>query len=397
MAEQEKGASRIPQLDGLRGLAILLVLGLHFLNDSNHGPFGSLLYRFGSAFRLGWAGVDLFFILSGFLIGGILLEARGASNYFSVFYLRRLHRIVPIHYLWVTLFVLVAAVTGGAVSRVMPIGSSAFHTIPLFYLFLQNYLQLPFGSLIWTWLAPSWSLGVEEQFYLVAPPLIRVLSGKALKKVLLATVVAAPILRVLVYRFLPNGGASMYVWMPCRADSLAFGVLAAIYWRDGTVRQWYEMNRRLFLLALAVLAAAIPFFIKWMFVPYTLAMGAFGFTWLAMLFTGLLLFSLLEPHGAWASFLRLGFLREMGKLSYCMYLIHLAILHLSHRIVLHSLPRIYDLRGAAVSLFAFFLTYGFAKISWVVFEHPLIRSGHKFIYHHSDSNRAEPQRVDLKS
>jgi peptidoglycan/LPS O-acetylase OafA/YrhL len=250
-----------------------------------------------------------------------------------------LHRIVPIYYLWVTLFVLVAALAGGALSQVMPVGSSAFHTIPLFYLFLQNYLQLPFGSLIWTWLAVTWSLGVEEQFYLVAPPLIRVLSGEALKKVLLATVLAAPILRVLVYRLLPNGGTSMYVWMPCRADSLAFGVLAAIYWRDGTVRQWYQINRRLFLLALAVLAAAIPFFIKWMFVPYTLAMGAFGFTWLAMLFTGLLLFSLLEPHGAWAFFLRLGFLGEMGKLSYCMYLIHLPILHLSHRIVLHSLPK----------------------------------------------------------
>jgi peptidoglycan/LPS O-acetylase OafA/YrhL len=203
-------------------------------------------------------------------------------------------------------------------------------------------------------------------------------------------------LRVLVYRFLPNGGASMYVWMPCRADSLAFGVLAAMYWRDGTVRQWYATNRRLFLFVLAVLAAAIPFFIKWMFVPYTLAMGAFGFSWLAMLFTGLLLFSLLEPYGVWASFLRLGFLREMGKLSYCMYLIHLAILHLSHSIVLHSLPRIYDLPGAAVSLFAFFLTYGFAKISWVLFEHPLIRRGHKFIYRYS-GNLVEPQTVDLKS
>jgi peptidoglycan/LPS O-acetylase OafA/YrhL len=124
-------------------LAILLVLGLHFLNDSNHGPFGSLLYRFGSAFRLGWAGVDLFFILSGFLIGGILLEAHGASNYFSVFYLRRLHRIVPIYYLWITLFVLVAAVAGGAVSREMPIGSSAFHTIPLFIYFYKTILSFP--------------------------------------------------------------------------------------------------------------------------------------------------------------------------------------------------------------------------------------------------------------
>jgi peptidoglycan/LPS O-acetylase OafA/YrhL len=100
MSDQPQSSSRIAQLDGLRGLAILLVLALHFLNDSNHGPFGSFLYRFGSAFRLGWAGVDLFFVLSGFLIGGILLDARSSSNYFSVFYIRRLHRIVPIFYLW---------------------------------------------------------------------------------------------------------------------------------------------------------------------------------------------------------------------------------------------------------------------------------------------------------
>ena len=95
VAATEK-SSRIAQLDGLRGIAILLVLGLHYLADSNHGPFGSFIYRFGCAFRLGWAGVDLFFILSGFLIGGILLEVRGADNYFSAFYIRRLHRIVPV-------------------------------------------------------------------------------------------------------------------------------------------------------------------------------------------------------------------------------------------------------------------------------------------------------------
>ena len=107
----------------------------------------------------------------------------------------------------------------------------------------------------------------------------------------------------------------------------------------------------------------------------------------------------IQPVGApWS----VGFLSSFrfsagdGKLSYCMYLIHLAILHLAHGIVLHSSPRIYDLPGAAVSLFAFLLTYGFAKISWVVFEHPLILRGHKFIYRYSD-NLAEPQTVDLKS
>ena len=76
--------ARILQLDGLRGIAILLVISLHYLNDAAHGAFGSLLYRFGSAFRLGWIGVDLFFVLSGFLIGGILLDA-GKEEHFRTF------------------------------------------------------------------------------------------------------------------------------------------------------------------------------------------------------------------------------------------------------------------------------------------------------------------------
>jgi peptidoglycan/LPS O-acetylase OafA/YrhL len=378
---QRQGSPRISQLDGLRGLAILQVLGLHFLNDSSHGAFGSFLYRFGSAFRLGWAGVDLFFVLSGFLIGGILLDARGANNYFRVFYIRRLHRIIPVFYLWITLFVLIVALAGDSVSHLIPTVSAGFQYVPLYYLFLQNYIQLPFPSFIWVWLAAAWSLGVEEQFYLLAPPLIRFLSSKSLKLVLVSVIFVAPLLRIFVYFFVPSGPTAMYAWMPCRADSLAFGVLAAILWRDGSIRRWYSSHPLLFQTSLAILGLAIPVFIKWMFVPYTLPMGVFGYSWLALFFTGLLLLCLLEPNGLWSSFLRLGFLREMGKLSYCIYLIHLAILHLAHRIILHAPPRIYDLPGATVSFLAFALTYAAAKFSWTVFEHPLVRRGHAFKYH----------------
>jgi peptidoglycan/LPS O-acetylase OafA/YrhL len=164
MTEQGQGQSRISQLDGLRGIAILSVLGLHFLNDSAHGAFGSFLYRFGCAFRLGWAGVDLFFVLSGFLIGGILLDARGAHNYFRVFYIRRLHRIIPVYFVWITLFVLIVVLASGSVSHLMPIGRAGFRFIPLYYLFLQNYIQVPFASFMWIWLATAWSLGVESSF-----------------------------------------------------------------------------------------------------------------------------------------------------------------------------------------------------------------------------------------
>jgi peptidoglycan/LPS O-acetylase OafA/YrhL len=373
-------STRIPQLDGLRGIAVLLVIGLHYLNDAQHGAFGTLLYRFGCAFRLGWAGVDLFFVLSGFLIGGILLENRAAKNYFSVFYLRRLYRIVPIYFLWITLYVLSALLAGGWLANFIPLGPSPLRPVPLFYLFLQNYLSLPFGSLIWVWLAVAWSLGVEEQFYLLAPPLIRYLPLQKLRLCLFATLLLAPLLRVLVYFFVQGGRYSMYAWMPCRADSLAFGVLAAMLWREGTISAWYAAHKRLFFIFVVILLAPLPIFIKWMFVPYTLAMGSFGYSWLALLFTTLLLLCLLEPTGLWSRFLRLGFLREMGALSYCLYLIHLCILHLAHASLLHAQPRISDLPGLAVSVLALLISYALAKLSWLYFERLLVRRGHSYRY-----------------
>src|SRR5882724_6048883 len=88
---------RIPELDGIRGVAIAMVLAHHYFLLPIRAPLGSLLSYVQAAGRLAWSGVDLFFVLSGFLIGGILLDARDSSNYFSVFYTRRFFRIVPIY------------------------------------------------------------------------------------------------------------------------------------------------------------------------------------------------------------------------------------------------------------------------------------------------------------
>ena len=85
-------AARIPEFDGLRGLAILLVILCHYVGNPGHSPLGFLPNRFLLAFTVGWSGVDLFFVLSGFLIGGILLDARNISNYFRAFYMRRVFR-----------------------------------------------------------------------------------------------------------------------------------------------------------------------------------------------------------------------------------------------------------------------------------------------------------------
>ena len=375
--------ARIPQLDGLRGIAILLVISLHYLNDTQHGTFGSLLYRFGSAFRLGWIGVDLFFVLSGFLIGGILLDARGTENYFRTFYLRRIFRILPIYYLWLTLFAAATFLLGTSVGTVYPNDPSTAKLLPAYYLFLQNYIRVPFASFAWLWLAVAWSLGVEEQFYLMSPPLIRFLAISRLKSALVATLLFTPLFRAVVYVLWSGGGAAMYVWMPCRADSLAVGVLAALLWREGKIQSWYAAHHAHFYMLLVVLALAIPVFIKWLFSPYAFWMGFLGYSWLALFFICLLLQGLLEPQGAWSHFLSWAFLREMGRLSYCIYLIHFLILGLCHSLILHKLPSISSISGAAVTLLAFFLTYLLAALSWRYFEHPLLRRGHLYKYRFS--------------
>jgi peptidoglycan/LPS O-acetylase OafA/YrhL len=109
--------ARIPELDGLRGLAILLVIVCHYVGNPEHSPLGFLAHRFLLAFTIGWSGVDLFFVLSGFLIGGILLDARDSPNYFRAFYMRRVFRILPIYYLW-TLFFVITVISVAVLSRV---------------------------------------------------------------------------------------------------------------------------------------------------------------------------------------------------------------------------------------------------------------------------------------
>src|SRR5277367_369631 len=91
------GCNRIRELDGLRGVAIAMVVLFHFFQNTIAFPPGSVFSYVQAGLRLSWTGVDLFFVLSGFLIGGILLDSRDSTNYYSVFYKRRFFRIIPIY------------------------------------------------------------------------------------------------------------------------------------------------------------------------------------------------------------------------------------------------------------------------------------------------------------
>ena len=167
----------IPQLDGLRGFAVILVLLAHSTN-----PFTRLSLFTGWLDRYGSLGVQIFFVLSGFLITGILLDTRGDPHYFSSFFARRGLRIYPLYYAVFAFVVLSGVVHQHGVQWWV-------YALYLSNLFYENMMQpAP--------LAPTWSLAVEEQFYLVWPFVVGFLPRRYLQRLCLAIIAFAFILRL---------------------------------------------------------------------------------------------------------------------------------------------------------------------------------------------------------
>jgi peptidoglycan/LPS O-acetylase OafA/YrhL len=379
MAKQEHG-ERIPQLDGLRGVAVLAVLLFHYITQQGPTPSGTIAHYLQRAVIIGWSGVDLFFVLSGFLIGGVLMSARLSSSYYRTFYARRFFRIIPIYYLWITAYIFAIAVIGAKIQVLSNSGIRPPLDIAIFanYWFLQNLGIHGFGGLAGAWFGHLWSLAVEEQFYLVAPLVVRFANPRRLPVILAGVIVGAPATRsALVYWTHSGLGTTL---MPCRADALALGMVTAALWRSQNMRAWLELNRnRLYGLFGLLFTGMI---LLWFLFPEsgTRGMQTFGFTWLGMFYAVVLLLSLSHADGPIAACLRNARLRELGKVSYCIYIIHIVVNVVCHAMILHTTPKISTAKGALVTLFAAFLSYGLAKVSWIVYENPLVRKGHGFKY-----------------
>src|SRR5665213_590018 len=211
--------SRNSALDGLRGIAIAMVLWLHL--GQHHLPpgRGSWLGWLRAGTGLSWTGVDLFFALSGFFIGGILIDRRRSPRLVRVFYLRRAVRILPLYY--VTLLAI-----GAAVLLNVP---GSYHMFPawVYALFLTNFA---FGlAQSWDWLPLSvlWSLAVEEQFYLTAPWIVRAIPRAWIPRVAIGLFAAAELCRAAALLAFPGGHFALQVLTPFRMDSLALGVWVA--------------------------------------------------------------------------------------------------------------------------------------------------------------------------
>ena len=391
LTEHASKKSRIPELDGLRGLAIAFVVIFHYFYfgpsaNRNLSLIRNLYVHFEQFIALGWSGVDLFFVLSGFLIGGILMDVQASEHYFKTFYLRRFFRIIPIYYVWILSFLVVATIAGSFVRA--HIGGGELpepkdHIIPLL-LFLQNFGIMNYSVLAGAWFLPTWSLAVEEQFYLVSPLVIRLLTRRALYVFLCLVIFLAPLLRLWIYYYIParpNDSSLAYTLMPCRADALALGMLAAALWRNARFRLWMNGNSAIPYGLAAILLGGFIIMGKWFPGHEALPTQTLGYTWIALFYVSILLLALARSNGPIARIARIGWLGELGRVSYCIYIVHTGIRLLCQVLLAAVLNnRVSSWEGIAGNGLAAVLTYAIARFSWTYFEHPMLKRGHAFKY-----------------
>lgn len=378
-----KSGERIPAIDGLRGLAILLVLVWHYANPDG-APVPAWLLPFRSILHFAWTGVGLFFVISGFLLGGILLEHRASPRFFTTFYARRAARILPLYLLWV--FLGQAALHSGAIASLpwlsvsisdqYPPWTSLTFTQNLYVLFHANAAS---GG---AWLSSTWSLAIEEQFYLVLPLLLRFCPIERLPSVLLVLIAAAPITRVLM----DHPSASL-LFPLCRMDALFMGVLLAVLFREKRFREKVARLRTSLAAALLFLSAGIV----WMDVAEhrfgSALVSHFGLTWFALFYGCLLLFLLSGPAGAPSSFFRFVFqsriLVGLGKISYGVFLFHLGVSGLVGGYFAGrqlSYADWWEARTALLLLGSMALTILLAALAHWWVEKPMHRFGHRWKY-----------------
>ena len=375
---------RIPALDGVRGIAILLVMVHHYAQLLN--PANTIDRLVLGAARAGWVGVDLFFVLSGFLITGILYDTRNARNYFPSFYARRFLRIFPLYYAALVFFFVVLPLLSADA-----LGPTASRW-PWFWLHLSNFL------IVWQgfpsrYVQHFWSLAIEEQFYLVWPLVVVWLPRRSLTAMSAGIIVAAAALRGVIDRH-GVGAVTNYVHTLTRADALAMGAALALLLRDPVETRRVRRTAP-WILAVA-LPAAVFLLTRTSSRPAWLSWGLreqiLGYSFIGIAFTAAIAWSVTRPAGSLMNrTLACGPLRFLGRYSYGIYVIHLPLDTLARSLDLH-VDAIARRVGAITPSLLIYLVFAgatsvaLAVLSWNVLEkrflsmkrhfEPLFSEGH---------------------
>jgi peptidoglycan/LPS O-acetylase OafA/YrhL len=348
----------IREIDGLRGIAIALVMVHHFWPGT----------RWAELAHLGWIGVDLFFVISGFLITGILLDTREEPAYFRNFYARRALRIFPLYYLFLTAaFVIIPLAEAGPYLQTAFLRESGSPW--WYYLYGGNLREAITGTEPAYILAPLWSLSIEEQFYITFPVVVFLLPPRTLRFLLLALIVVAPIFRTATALAWPMNERIQYLATISRMDVIALGGLIAVSHRMKDA--WLPSRRttaRLFAVALVVLA--VTFCLSGLN-RMTLFCRTVGYSLVAGTFALMVLWAVQNRGAAATSLLRVAPLVRLGTICYGVYLLQRPAEVLFGRVVSRSQVPI-DLDSFAGMAGKCAAAILLATLSWFFFEKPIL-------------------------
>jgi peptidoglycan/LPS O-acetylase OafA/YrhL len=361
----------IPQLDGVRGLAILAVMLHHFTILQPQTPFE---HFFTALAHKGGHGVDLFFVLSGFLITGILLDSKGQPGYFQKFYMRRTLRIFPLYYAVTTLLLWVMPGILGSAQEIKTDLVAAQTHWPWYYFYVSNFWIFIKGFYYRGGIDISWSLAIEEQFYLFWPWLVLQLRPSHLAKTCCGFIALAFLCR-LGLAVMGYNTIQIDVFTLSRMDGLAWGALLSILLRSP---QSYALNGFLTLPFLAVeLLAAILLFLGKFSGLEPFFFSSLGYSLLTLSCAQILLIALQAPkqaaiHRLFSSKL----LTFFGKYSYAMYLFHIPCGSLVRRFLsaesFQTLPGNPLLWQFLYYLLGIFCVIPLALLSWNLLEKPAL-------------------------
>lgn len=370
-------ARHIPALDGVRGLAVLGVAGSHLFSATPHSALEGAIHN---TLAFGANGVDLFFVLSGFLITGILYDSLADPAFFRKFYARRVLRIFPLYYGVLAAFAIAALVLG-----------LHFHGELLsLALYLQNSNLI--APQIRSYAGPSplplshfWSLAIEEQFYLAWPITVFLLRKK--RRLLLFCCAALLLTPVLRFTLLLHGVNffTIHTNTLCRADSLLAGATLALLLRTDLHDHALRAGRWLFaagLLASALMTAFVAFGLVTQTSTSFLFILAANYSAMAAISAGLIAITL-RP-GLISSFFSIKSMRWLGKYSYGIYVLHVILFAyleepIRSLIQLHLTPN----KAAVVlltGLLIFLLSLTAAYLSFNLYEKRFLRLKRFFDY-----------------
>ncbi|MCZ2459264.1 MAG: acyltransferase [Chitinophagales bacterium] len=313
----------VPELDGLRGIAIILVVTFHYLG-----------FRF-TIFSIGWSGVDLFFVLSGYLITSRLISSIHRKNYFSRFYLNRVLRLFPLYYAVLICFYFILPLF---------ISREYFHSMAFyrenavaFFTFFENWVFMGYPDLKENHLIIFWSLGVEEQFYLIWPLFIFYFyKVKRIRTILGVWIILCIVLRVILYR-MDNSNYQIYLYNTfCRMDSFIIGAFLFFVHKEilkPAPRYIVPVNTVILIAGIIIWGTSVlsPF------------IATVGLTSMAIFYAGIIDIAVKRKYKWFTTLLNRKWLIFTGKISYGLYIFHWLVIRFCYAPVYRTIHSYWDI------------------------------------------------------